>query len=190
MTKFLITTSLAVLIGTVSAQAQDISALKAEGKQVIMQLGGTLKKELKAAVKAEGAPHALQVCNERAPEITKQINMDSGWTISRSSHKLRNPANAPDAYTAAAIEEFLARQENGEPAKTMAKAEIVEQDGKKVFRMIKAIPTGKQCLACHGGAEVSEAIATRITELYPADKARNFKEGEMRGVFTLMKLLN
>ena len=116
--------------------------------------------------------------------------MDSGWTIARSSHKLRNLGNSPDAYTAAAIEEFLARQENGESAKEMVKAEIVEQDGQKVFRMVKAIPTGKQCLACHGGAEVSDAVATRITELYPEDKARNFNVGEMRGVFTLMKVLN
>jgi hypothetical protein len=190
MTKFMITTAIAVLMGTVSLHAQDINALKAEGKQVIMQLGGSLKKELKAAVKSQGAPHALQVCNERAPEITEQVNMDSGWTIARSSHKLRNPGNQPDAYTAAAIEEFLARQENGEPAKAMVKAEIIEQDGQKVFRMVKAIPTGKQCLACHGGAEVSDAVATRLNDLYPADKARDFKVGEMRGVFTLMKVLN
>lgn len=190
MTKLMITTAIAVLMGTVSIQAQDINALKAEGKQVIMQLGGSLKKELKAAVKSQGAPHALQVCNERAPEITAKVTMDSGWKISRSSHKLRNLGNKPDAYTAAAIEEFLARQENGEPAKTMAKAEIIEENGVKTFRMVKAIPTGEQCLACHGGAEVSDAVATHITKLYPEDKARDFKIGEMRGVFTLQKVLN
>lgn len=189
MKNIAITTTLAVLMG-MAAQAQDMGALKAEGKQVIMQLGGSLKKELKAAVKSQGAPHALAVCNGRAPEITEKVTLESGWSISRSSHKLRNPANAPDPYTAAAIEEFLARVANGEDVKTMAKAEIIEKNGVKTFRMVKAIPTGKQCLACHGGAEVSEAVEARLKELYPQDMARGFKVGDMRGVFTLMKTLN
>ncbi len=58
-----------------------------------------------------------------------------------------------------------------------------------MFRMVKAIPTGEICLVCHGGAEVKPEVEARLAELYPDDRARGFGPGEMRGVFTLSKLL-
>lgn len=171
------------------AQAEDAKALAAEGKSLIMEFGGELKGELVAAMKAGGPVNAISVCNERAPEIAAAISGASGWSVARSSHKLRNPANAPDAFTAAAIDEFLNRQEAGEKAADLAKAAIVEEDGKQVFHLVKAIPTGEVCLSCHGGESVAEPVVAKLSELYPDDKARGFTAGEMRGVFTLRKVL-
>ena len=173
-----------------AANAADKAALVQEGKALMQQLGGTLKGELQAAVKEKGAAHAIEVCNIRAPEITDEVSGSSGWSVARSSHKLRNPANEPDAYTAAVIDEFLARQDAGEKAADMVKAEIVEENGKSVFRMVKAIPTGQACLACHGGDQVKQPVLDRLAELYPQDQARFFNVGEMRGVFTLSKPLD
>jgi hypothetical protein len=174
-----------------TAWAEDKAALVEEGKALIQQFGGTLKTELQTAIKAKGAPYAIEVCNLRAPEIAAQVSSDSGWSVARSSHKLRNPQdNAADAYTAAVIDEFLTRQAAGESAETLAKAEIVEIDGQKQFRLVKAIPTAEVCLACHGSAEVSPEVEVELARLYPEDQARGFSEGEMRGVFTLMKPLN
>lgn len=173
-----------------AANAADKAALVDEGKALMMQLGGTLKGELQAAVKENGPVHAIEICNLRAPAIAENVSNDSGWTVTRSSHKLRNPNNAPDAYTAVVIDEFLARQAAGEKAADMVKAEIVEENGQSVFRMVKAIPTGEACLGCHGGDQVKQPVVDRLAELYPQDQARGFSVGEMRGVFTLSKLLN
>ena len=146
-----------------AAVAQDKAALAEEGKALIGQFGGALKADLQAAMQAQGAPHAIEVCNLRAPEIAAQVSTDSGWRVGRSSHKLRNPQdNAPDAYTTAAIDEFLAREAAGETAETLAKAEIVEIDGQQQFRLVKAIPTGEVCLNCHGGAEVKPEVEAEL----------------------------
>ncbi len=177
-------------LGAGAATAQDKAALVEEGKTLIQQFGGTLKAELQAAIKQQGPVHAIEVCNTRAPEIAARISDDSGWSVGRSSHRLRNPANAPDAYTAAAIEEFLKRQEAGEKPDTLVKAEIVEEDGHKVFRMVKAIPTGAVCLTCHGGDQVKPEVEAALARLYPQDQARGFRSGEMRGVFTLSRRLD
>jgi len=185
--------TISALIAVVTAggaMADDKAALMAEGKALIMEFGGALKAELTGAIEAGGPINAIGVCNERAPEVAAALSSSSGWTVARSSHKVRNPGNAPDAYTAAAIEAFLARQEAGEKAADIASAEIVEENGRRVFRMVKAIPTGKLCLNCHGGDEVTPEVAARLTELYPEDTARGFAEGEMRGVFTLSKSLD
>ncbi len=178
------------LMSSPALAAEDMAALAKEGKGVIMTFAKALKGELKKAMKAGGPVKAITVCNAKAPEITHQISEKTGWTVGRSSHKLRNPHNAPDAFTKAAIEEFLARQAKGEKAKDMVKTAIVTEGGKRVFRMVKAIPTGKVCLNCHGGDTVKPEVEAELHKYYPDDKARGFREGEMRGVFTLSKVLD
>lgn len=172
------------------AADEDISTLQAEAGELIKSFSSTLQGELKAAIEAGGPVSAISVCNERAPEIAISAPTDPAWTIGRSSHKLRSPDNAPDAYTAAAIADFLAREAAGEKAADLVKAEIVEDDGKRMFRMVKAIPTGETCLNCHGGDNVKDEVAAKLAELYPNDQARGFQEGQMRGVFTLSKVLD
>lgn len=184
---FVLATALTLSFGP--ASAEDMKSLAMEGKGVIKAFGGTLKGELVSAMKSGGPTKAVRVCNVKAPEIATKISADKGWTVARSSHKLRNPGNAPDDFTRAAIEGFLARQEKGEKAADMVKIGIVEEGGKKVFRMVKAIPTGKVCMKCHGGNEVSAETVAILKEHYPEDKARGFTAGQMRGVFTLQKVL-
>ena len=183
---------LAMVLGVLSMPlaAQEMDALKAEAVVVMKQFGGALKKELQTAMKAGGPLRAIPVCNEKAPEIAKRVSSREGWTVRRSSHRLRNPENAPDAFTKAAIEDFLAREAKGETAEKLVKAAIVEEDGRKVFRIVKAIPTASICLNCHGGSEVKPEVADLLAKYYPKDEARGFKVGQMRGVFTLSKVLS
>ena len=188
MRLLMISAGLAATLAAQPLAAEEKEALMAEGKALMMQFGGALKSELLAAVEAGGPVNAIQVCNERAPEIADEVST-GGWTVARSSHRLRNPANAPDAFTAAAIDEFLSRQEGGESTADLAKAAMVEEDGEQVFRLVKAIPTGELCLNCHGGENVKAPVVAKLAELYPEDQARGFSVGEMRGVFTLTKRL-
>ncbi len=190
MRNLLVLATLAMALATASEATSEMESLVAEGKELIGDFGGTLKAELKAAIEEGGPVNAIVVCNTRAPEIASDISDASGWTVARSSHKLRNSKNAPDPYTAAAIEEFLARQAAGEAAADIAKAEVVETNGQRSFRLVKAIPTEEVCLACHGGDDVSPEVVGKLAELYPEDMARGFKAGEMRGVFTLTKPLD
>ena len=177
----------AVFVGP--AVGEDMDALKGEAKRVMQQFGGALKGELEAAMKDGGPVAAIKVCNEKAPEIASKVSASEGWSVGRSSHKLRNQKNAADPFTAGAIEEFLARQAKGETAETLVKAGVVEENGKKVFRIVKAIPTAEVCLNCHGGDNVKPEVVDELTKLYPDDQARGFSVGEMRGVFTLAKEL-
>lgn len=172
------------------AADEDMAALMGEAKTLIESFSGTLKGELMAAIEAGGPVNAIGVCNEKAPQIALDAPTDPAWTIGRSSHKLRSPDNAPDAFTAAAIADFVAREAAGEAPADLVKAEIVEENGTRMFRMVKAIPTGEACLNCHGGDNVKPAVVEKLAELYPGDQARGFQQGQMRGVFTLTKVLD
>ena len=70
----------------------------------------------------------------------------------------------------------------------IAQRDITRQDGKPVFRYMKAILTVKPCLICHGQA-VDAELRAHLAELYPSDKATGFALGDIRGAFTLVRPL-
>ena len=176
-----------VLAGPVSAE-ENMDALKGEAKGLVKMFFGELKGELMGAVKAGGPAHAIGVCSEKAPEIANGLAEKSGWRVARTSLKLRQPGNQADAWEASVLRKFdQMRAEGADPA-TMAAAKIVERDGKKVFRFMKAIPTAKLCLNCHGQS-LDPKVDAALNELYPDDKARGYTEGQIRGAFTLEKPL-
>jgi hypothetical protein len=171
-----------------SAQADDAQQYTGEARGIAKQFFGALKGELQGAMKRGGPVAAIGLCNIRAPQISSQVSYDVGWDVARTSLKLRNPKNAPDAWEMAVLERFEARKVAGEDLKSMEYAEIVESDGQKAFRYMKAIPTDELCLTCHG-TEIPSEVATQLDQLYPKDAARGFKEGDIRGAFTLSKNL-
>ncbi|MGC2856615.1 DUF3365 domain-containing protein [Novispirillum sp. DQ9] len=166
----------------------DITALKAEAAAIMKVFGGSLQAELKAAMERGGPVEAIQVCAAKAVPLADKASAESGWSVGRTSHKLRNPRNAPDAFEQAVLDDFLARQAKGEAAADMAHAAVVDGPDGKVFRFVKAIPTGEPCLACHGST-IAPEVAKELDSLYPGDAARGFSAGQMRGVFTLSKPL-
>ncbi|MFA7431248.1 MAG: DUF3365 domain-containing protein [Rhodospirillaceae bacterium] len=171
-----------------SAAEPDITALKGEAAGIIKTFAGSLQGDLKAAMERGGPVEAIQVCAAKAAPLADQASADSGWSVGRSSHKLRNPKNAPDALEAEVLADFLSRQAKGEKADDLVYAAVVDGTKGKEFRLIKAIPTGEPCLACHGTA-IKPEVAKELDALYPTDQARGFSAGDMRGVFTLSKSL-
>ena len=124
-----------------------------------------------------------------APAVAAKLSKKYGVELGRTSLKLRNPNNAPDAWEKSVLMKFEQRKAAGEKVKTMAYKEIVMEDGKQYFRMMKAIPTAqKPCLMCHGG-KVKAGIENQLSKLYPEDKARGYKAGDIRGAFSLKKEL-
>lgn len=185
--RFFATAAIALLLATPAAAADDMAKLKGEGAELIKTYAGTLQGALKSAMEAGGPVKAISVCAEMAPQIAADLSKN-GWTIGRTSHRIRNPQSLPDAYEQTVLASFLDRLSAGEKPDTLVKAEIVTEAGKKTFRMVKAIPVADVCLTCHGGTlkpEVKDALA----KTYPADIATGFKAGDIRGIFTLKKAL-
>lgn len=167
-----------------SAGAAD--ALLDEARATTKNFGMALKSEVVKSMKAAGPVGTISFCNERAPQIAQHVASQSGWHVGRTSLKLRNPANAPDSWELAALKTFEQRKASGEALDGMEYSEVVEQNGVRMFRYMKPIATGKACLNCHA-AEIKPEVEANIDRLYPDDKARGFKEGDIRGAFSLSK---
>jgi len=174
--------------GIAMAEQDDVKQRAAESKEVVQSFFKELKGELGKAMKAGGPLNAIEVCNKVAPGIAQTKSEETGWEVGRTSLKTRNPNNAPDAWETKVLQQFEQRAADGENPAKMAHFEVVEQDGKKVFRFMKAIgmpPLSKMpCLKCHG-ENIDPKVVAKLDELYPEDQARGYKPGMIRGAFTI-----
>jgi hypothetical protein len=170
------------------ALAYDTKALESEAAKVIQTFAKELKAELRAGLRAGGPVKAIEVCRENAPQIAKRVSAKTGWTIGRTSLRLRNPNNAPDAWEQGVLENFQTQVDEGAKLDSLVSSDIVQENGKTVFRLMKGIKMGGLCLKCHG-SQLSPQLKERLVDLYPYDRATGFKAGDLRGAFTLEKQL-
>ncbi|MCP4487112.1 MAG: DUF3365 domain-containing protein [Gammaproteobacteria bacterium] len=183
----LILGSIFTLDCVVAADA-DIEGRVAASQEVVQAFFGELKGELVKAMKQGGPVNAIQACNVSAPATADAASKKYDMDVGRTSLKLRNPNNAPDAWEAGVLAKFEERRAAGENPAKMTYFEITKQDGEKTFRFMKAIgmpPLSKMpCLKCHG-SEIDPKVAAKLDELYPTDQARGYKPGQIRGAFTI-----
>jgi len=166
----------------------DMDTLIAESRAAIKGFGANLKAELVSAIEAGGPEHAIGVCNMAAPGIAADRSVAFEGRVGRTSLKRRNAANAPDGWELAVLEDFEARKAAGADIKALDHAEIVTENGQRIFRYMKAIPTAQVCTNCHG-TDLKPEVSAMIDDLYPTDQARGFSAGDIRGAFTLRKVL-
>jgi len=157
-------------------------------REVSKQLGTQLKSKLVSTMQSNGLSAAIAVCNLEATNITKDISNKNNLEVGRTSLKIRNPANKPDAWESKQLEWFSSQQASGIDVKTLEKSELLKEKGKKIFRYMKAIPMQEPCMLCHGEA-LSITVKEKISDLYPQDQATGYKPGQIRGAFTIKKSL-
>lgn len=173
-----------MLFATGGAQATDLEPLAATARDASDQLLELLKSTVTKAAKEKGPVFAIETCNTKALPLTKELSEKLGIDVGRTSHKLRQPKNAPDAWEAKVLEDFQARVKAGEKVKGMEFYEVVDGDDGQTFRYMNAIPLGGVCYNCHGD-KIKPDLKAKLDELYPEDKARGFLPGDLRGAFTV-----
>ncbi len=134
------------------------------------------KKQLQAALKSglsEGPVNAINVCKLDAPAIAEGLSKD-GIRIGRASHRLRNPANDAPEWVAPVLADYV--------ADAAARSPRTVDLGDDRIGYVEPITTQPLCLVCHGDT-LASGVAAALDELYPADQARGFAAGDLRGVF-------
>jgi hypothetical protein len=134
----------------------------------------------------EGGPdNAMRVCQEVAPAIAQEVSSDRGMDVKRVSLRNRNPdMGEPSDWEADVLRAFDRRHGEGEPAAGMTWSATVDGE----YRFMQAIPTDAVCLNCHG-SNLSAEVRETLDELYPADEATGYEEGDVRGAFVVTKAL-
>lgn len=153
-------------------------------RSVINMLVEVSRTVMRTALSEGGGLKAIEVCNSRATDITASVSKEHGLNIKRTSLKIRNPENTPDAWEQEQLQKFVERKQAGEdPSKIETGVVII--NGK--YRYMKAIPLQDICLGCHG-EYVPDQLAEKLKELYPDDQATGFKEGDISGAFSITEM--
>jgi hypothetical protein len=175
-----------------AAQAQGTPAADAawveEARKLSMALPPKLVAVLQEEIAKVGHEGAIGVCRDQAPAMARKASEQSGWNVRRVSLRNRNPKAVPDAWERAALEDFDRRAAAKEPPARLERAEVVQENGVAVQRYMRALPTLELCTNCHGAADkLSPAVAAKLAELYPQDRATGYQVGDIRGAMTLRR---
>jgi hypothetical protein len=176
-------------LAPVHALAGEYDERVADSRATVKEFMQSLKGELQKGMQEGGPVNAIGVCNRTARGIANTYSARNGWSVGRTSLKVRSPDNVPDAWEEAVLLKFDQRRQDGEDPAGIEHHEAVEHEGKKVFRYMKAIPTAELCVVCHG-SDIDPLVDAQLQKLYPEDQARGYKPGDIRGAFTIIQPLN
>lgn len=146
----------------------------ARAEQAMNQLQTALLGKLRSAMEAGGPAAAVDVCRTEARSIAEAVALEQGIELGRTSHRVRNPANAPRPWARAIVEASAG-------AKAAAGQIRVVDLGERVG-VLRPIGTADLCTRCHGAAdEVRRSIGSILAAAYPEDRAVGFATGDLRG---------
>ena len=165
--------SLLTLLSVCAPPPEEVPSADVERAQQALapfkeQLFGALTDSL-----AEGPASSIHVCREKAPEIAAALSVD-GVEMGRTSHRLRNPANAPAPWVEPLLAAYVEDADLAEPRAVRL------EDGQ--FGYVEPIRAIHVCVSCHGPSIDPELLA-EIRTLYPEDRATGFRVGDLRGLF-------
>ena len=146
----------------------------AKAERAMNELQRTLLATLKTAMENGGPAAAIEVCRSDARTIADAVANTQGIDLGRTSHRLRNPANAPRPWARAVVERSAG-------VKAAAERLRVVDLGDRVG-VLRPIGTADMCVRCHGPADdVRRNLGDALAAAYPQDRATEFAPGDLRG---------
>jgi hypothetical protein len=155
-------------------QPAPFPAETARAEQAMNELQQALLAKLKTTMESGGPAAAVEVCRTEARAIAETVAKKQGIELGRTSHRVRNPANAPRPWARAIVE-------GSAGVKSAAERIRVVDLGERVG-VLRPIGTADMCTRCHGAeGDVRRNLGGALAAAYPQDRATGFSPGDLRG---------
>ncbi len=146
------------------------------GDVIVAAMQTALLAELTKEMQRGGPEGAVKACHLDATAVAQQVARKQGVAAGRTSHRLRNPTNAPRPWAASIVASHAGKPLAGTDG-------FVVDLGERVG-LLRPIGFRGACAACHGPREqLAPAVLRELQDRYPGDQAVGFKEGDLRGWF-------
>jgi len=166
---------------------QELSTKEAEiysikGTEIAQATFKSLSGNLMQQMKEGGPVQAVPFCNLNAVKITDELSKQYDVEIRRTSNKLRSCDNEPTDRELDILLDYEALISNNEKIEPIVE---IDETGKKHF--YAPIKMQANCLVCHGKLNETMTVKTDsiIKSLYQFDVATGYKEGDLRGVWSI-----
>jgi hypothetical protein len=149
-----------------------------KGDSIVKITFDTLSNTLVKTIAAKGLSGALVFCNVQAATITS-IYASAGISVSRVTDKTRNAKNALTDFDKIEWDKYKTLLTNKDSIKPV----VIFRNNEQHY--YKPILVQTMCLNCHGtpGKEIPKDLLPVIDSLYPSDRAKGYKEGDLRGMW-------
>ena len=169
----------------VKADAAEAAEIRSLGDRAITRLAYSLVTEASQAVAKHGESQALATCHLKTVSTTGSVIPDmpriTAWK--RTSLKVRDPANRPDAADLLALNHVQAELAAGNAPPKLLVQRVEPAGGPIEWRVYKPVGVLKQCLGCHGPTDsIPAAVSAELARRYPDDQATGYAQGEWRGL--------
>jgi hypothetical protein len=153
-----------------------------KGRNITEASFNSLKFNLMQAMGTKGVGGAIEYCNIAANPLTDSLSEVFGADIRRTTLNWRNPLNKPNNIE----KELLDFYENSHKAESKLSDSVV-QISENEFLYVKPIFVQGLCMNCHGntGNTLTDSNYVIIKKLYPQDRAINYKDGDLRGIWSI-----
>jgi hypothetical protein len=163
------------------------------GQAAVGQVAMKLVGELTAALSQGGPVAAVDFCHLKALPLTTEPlpDLPEVTSVKRTSRKLRNPQNAPDAAEQRALAHIEQLAAAGEETPTFLVQKVAATAGTPAeWRVYRPILVQQICTACHGNpAQQSPELRAILRERYPRDAATGYQTGDFRGLIRASVIL-
>nr|WP_041779564.1 DUF3365 domain-containing protein [Belliella baltica] len=166
------------------SEVEILDEAMAWGEEISSEAQNQLISALQKAIEEKGISEAVEYCNIEAIPMVQELSTKHKVTIKRASFAYRNPTDKPSEDEAAILDAYAYNAENdikNEP-------NIQKLENGEILLYTKAIQIPNSfCLNCHGkeGIDISEETLGKIDRLYPDDKAKGHKIGDLRGMWSI-----
>lgn len=154
------------------------------GDAATKQVATKLVAELTVVLAASGPLSAVEVCHLKALPLTaeKLAGLPQVTSVKRTSAKLRNPANQPDAAEQTALEHMAQLLAAGRTPPPLLLQRVGPAEKPTEWRVYRPVFIQAACLACHGEpAQQAPDLRAALQARYPHDLATGYREGDWRG---------
>lgn len=161
---------------------EEKEAYKKKGVEISKASFNELSSQLMAQMKEGGPVKAIPFCKLEAKGILQELSEKYDAQVKRSSDLLRSCKIEP---TERELEVIYAYKDSLSKNKDLKPIVEIDTDQKKHF--YAPIIVQAKCLVCHGEVNKTMAVSTDsiIKSYYPFDIATGYKEGDVRGVWSI-----
>jgi hypothetical protein len=168
----------------VDPEDSTVAEVRRLGERTIDQAGNALIGEVRRVL-ATTTP-ALAIGKLHLKEYKLPLPMPGKPVVTglrRTSLRVRNPANSPDAADLAALELIQGQLQRGDDVAKVLVQRVTLPGQSPEWRVYRPLVALQQCMDCHGkDAALAPGVTGTLKVFYPADQAVNYKTGEWRGL--------
>ncbi|WP_317173888.1 c-type heme family protein [Pontibacter aquaedesilientis] len=161
-------------------QEDILNAALKHGDSIVVVAQRLLDTRLAEQLEQGGVAAAIPYCQPENYEEVQALQDKFGAFAHRTAGRLRNPQNRMDDAAGPRLAHY---------AKGTIEGPIVTQelDNNELLYTSPIYVRNETCLNCHGtvGKEVAVADYELIKQKYPQDRAINFREGDLQGIWTI-----